>query len=125
MCHDPTKGTFIMAFNLVHLSRLMHIHNPLISPFVVVRDSPVVGAIGDKGIFVSAIIAIRTTGQEVQRISVRVGGECMGEAAVGIFLALFAAELRWVRLCKEDTVLSGEVDVMSGILIISCGLLDP
>lgn len=123
MRHDATKGTFVMVFNLIHLSRLMHIHDPLVAPLVVVRDAPVVGPIGDEGVFVPAIIAVRTAGQEVQRLSVTVCGERVGEAAVGVFLALFAAELRRVGLCEEDTVLSGEVDVVSGILFIPCGFI--
>lgn len=125
MRHDAAKGPFVMVLNIVHLSRLVHVHDPLVPPFVVVRDAPVVGAVSDEGVFVPVVVAIRTTGQEIQRLSVRVCGECVGEAAVGVLLALFAAELRRGGLLEEDTVLSGEVDVVSGILLISCGLSDP
>lgn len=46
----------------------------------------------------------------------------MGKAAVGILIALLATELRWVRGCKEDTVLGGYVDIMGRILVASCEL---
>ena len=48
----------------------------------------------------------------------------MGEAAVGILVGLFAAALRWIRGRKEDTVLSGYIDVIAGILLASCGMLE-
>ena len=106
MCHDTTEGGLGMAI-IIHFSRFIHVHNPFFSPFIVVRDSPVVRAIGDKRVLGPGIVSVRTVWQESKRVSILVLGKTMGEAAVGELRALFAPELRWGRGCKEDTVLSG------------------
>lgn len=121
MRHDAAKRPLIMSLHLIHLSRLVHIHHSLIAPLVVVRDAPVVRAVGHERVLVPAIVAVRTSGQEVQRLSVWVRGEGVGEAPVGVFFAFFAAELGWGGLGEEDAVLGGEVDVVGGVLLVSCG----
>ena len=64
MRHDATKSALIMAI-LIDLSRFMHVHNPIVSPLIVFQ-APIVGPIGDKRVLCPGIIAVRTTGQEIQ-----------------------------------------------------------
>ena len=104
MRHDATECTLGIAQN-IHLALFIHIDNPVVSLFVVVRDTPVVGAIGNERALGPAIKAIRTTRQETQRYPVAVFGKGMGEAAVGILFALLSAGL--VGVCEEDTVMGG------------------
>ena len=98
MCHNATESTLRVTV-LIYLALLIHIHDPIVPPFVVI-EPPVVGTVGDKRVFSPSIIAIRTTGQEAKQHPVRVLGECVGEPPVRILTAFFAATLRWVRIRK-------------------------
>ena len=64
MRHDATESALVMAI-LIDLSRLMHVHNPIVSPFIVVQTS-IVGAIGDKWVLCPVVIVVRTARQEVE-----------------------------------------------------------
>lgn len=123
MRHDAAESSQRMAIN-IRRPLLIDIHNPVVPPLIVVRYSPVVGAVGDEWVLLPVVIAVWTIGQEIQRLSVGVGGKCVGEAAVGVLVALFAPELRRAGIFKEDTVLGGYVDVIGGVLVGSCGLLE-
>ena len=122
MRHDSTESRLGVAI-IIDLALFKHIHDSVLSPFVIVHPS-VVGSVGDKGVLCPGIIVVWTTGQEPQRNSIFVLQERMGEAAVRVLLILFTTALRRIRVRKEDAVLGGQVDVMVGILLVSCGVLE-
>ena len=64
MRHDATERALIMAI-LVDLSRFMHVHHPIVSPFIISQAS-IVGPIGDKRVLCPVVIIVRTSGQEIQ-----------------------------------------------------------
>ena len=64
MRHVATESALVMAI-LVDLSRFMHVHHPIVSPFIVVQAS-IVGPVGDEWVLCPAVIVVRTTGQEIK-----------------------------------------------------------
>ena len=123
MCHNTTERSQRMTIVIIRPD-FIRIHYPVVPPLIVVRDPPIVRTVGDKRVLLPQIVVIWAIRQEIQRLPVGVGGEGVGEAAVGVQVALFAAELRWVGGCEEDAVLGGHVDIFGGILDGSCELLE-
>ena len=122
MRHDPTESSLGVAI-IIDLALFKRIHDSVLSPFVIVHPS-VVGSVGDQGVLCPGIIVVWTTGQESQRNSIFVFQERMGEAAVRVLRRFFTTGLRRIRVRKEDAVLGGQVDVMVGILLVSCSVLE-
>lgn len=122
MGHDAAESALGMAI-FIDLSFLIHVYNPVVPPFLIVQ-APVVGAIGDQRVLGSGIIAVRTPGQETERYAIAVCLKRMGEAADRVLRTLLAAALRRVRVCEEDTVLGGQIDVVGGVLFVTLESLD-
>ena len=59
MCHDATESSQRMAI-IVVLTLFENIHNPVVAPFVVVRDPAVVGPVGDEGVLLPVIVVVWT-----------------------------------------------------------------